>query len=72
MYLELTDEQVEALIRGLRKLIDGDRYPLSPRIAGAAEHSGAVAAGASSRAAAAATELRAAEQGEVSATRIDK
>jgi hypothetical protein len=33
MYLELTDEQAEALIRGLRKLIDGDRYPLSPRIA---------------------------------------
>jgi hypothetical protein len=32
MNLELTDEQAEALIRGLRKLIDDDRYPLSPRI----------------------------------------
>lgn len=27
MNLELTDEQAEALIRGLRKLIDDDRYP---------------------------------------------
>jgi hypothetical protein len=33
MNLELTDEQAEALIRGLRKLIDDDRYPLSPRVA---------------------------------------
>jgi hypothetical protein len=33
MNLELTDEQTEALVRGLRKLIDDDRYPLSPRIA---------------------------------------
>jgi hypothetical protein len=32
MNLELTDEQADALIRGLRKLIDDDRYPLSPRI----------------------------------------
>ena len=32
MNLELTDEQAEALIRGLRKLIDDDRYLLSPRI----------------------------------------
>ena len=32
MNLELTDEQTEALIRGLRKLIDDDRSPLSPRI----------------------------------------
>jgi hypothetical protein len=31
-HLELTDEQTEALIQGLCKLIDGDRYPLSPRI----------------------------------------
>ena len=30
---ELTDEQTEALIQGLRKLIDDDRYPLSPRLA---------------------------------------
>ena len=33
MNLELTDEQSEALIRGLRKLIDDDRYPFSPRVA---------------------------------------
>jgi hypothetical protein len=32
MNLELTDEQAEALIRGLRKLIDDDRYPLSPAL----------------------------------------
>jgi hypothetical protein len=30
--LDLTDEQTEALIRELSQLIDGDRYPLSPRI----------------------------------------
>jgi hypothetical protein len=33
MNLELTDEQAEVLIQGLRKLIDDDRYPLSPRLA---------------------------------------
>jgi hypothetical protein len=33
MNLELTDEQREALIQGLLKLIDDDRYPLSPRLA---------------------------------------
>jgi hypothetical protein len=32
MHLELTDEQTEALIRELSQLIDGVRYPLSPRI----------------------------------------
>jgi hypothetical protein len=32
MHLELTDEQTEALIRELSHTIDGDRYPLSPRI----------------------------------------
>ena len=32
MNLELTDEQTEALIRELSQIIDGDRYPLSPRI----------------------------------------
>ncbi len=32
MHLELTDEQTEALIRELSQIIDGDRYPLSPRI----------------------------------------
>jgi hypothetical protein len=31
MHLELTDEQTEALIRELSQIIDGDRYPLSPR-----------------------------------------
>jgi hypothetical protein len=32
MHVELTDEQTEALIRELSQLIEGDRYPLSPRI----------------------------------------
>ena len=32
MHLELADEQTEALIRELSLIIDGDRYPLSPRI----------------------------------------
>jgi hypothetical protein len=32
MHLELTDEQTEALIRELSHTIDGDRYPVSPRI----------------------------------------
>jgi hypothetical protein len=32
MNLELTHEQTEALIRELSQIIDGDRYPLSPRI----------------------------------------
>jgi hypothetical protein len=32
MHLELTDEQIEALIRELSLIIDGDRYPISPRI----------------------------------------
>jgi hypothetical protein len=29
-YLELTDEQTDALIRELRNIIQNDRYPLSP------------------------------------------
>ena len=32
MNLELTNEQSEALVRVLSRTIDGDRYPLSPRI----------------------------------------
>jgi hypothetical protein len=32
MNLDLTDEQTEALIQELSHTIDGDRYPLSPRI----------------------------------------
>ena len=32
MNLELTDEQADALERELRRIIDDDRYPLSPRI----------------------------------------
>jgi hypothetical protein len=32
MNLELTDEQADALDRELRRIIDDDRYPLSPRI----------------------------------------
>jgi hypothetical protein len=32
MRLELADEQTEALIRELPQLIDGDPYPLSPRV----------------------------------------
>lgn len=32
MNLELTDEQTAALLNELDRIIDGDRYPLSPRI----------------------------------------
>jgi hypothetical protein len=32
MQLELTDEQAAALIRELDRIINDDRYPLSPRI----------------------------------------
>jgi hypothetical protein len=32
MHLELKDIQAEALIQELSQIIDGDRYPLSPRI----------------------------------------
>jgi hypothetical protein len=32
MNLKLTDEQTNTLIRELSQIIDGDRYPLSPRI----------------------------------------
>jgi hypothetical protein len=32
MNRELTDEQTEALIRELSRIIDSDRYPFSPRI----------------------------------------
>jgi hypothetical protein len=32
MTLDLTEEETAALIRELSLIIDGDRYPLSPRI----------------------------------------
>jgi hypothetical protein len=32
MQLELTDEEAAALLAALNRLIDNDRYPLSPRI----------------------------------------
>jgi hypothetical protein len=32
MQLELTEEETEALARLVRKAIDGDRFPLSPRV----------------------------------------
>jgi hypothetical protein len=32
MTLDLTDDEAAALARLLRDVIDGDRYPLSPRI----------------------------------------
>ena len=32
MDLHLTDEQVETLVAALDRLIDNDRYPLSPRV----------------------------------------
>ena len=32
MQLNLNDQQTDALARLLSKTIDGDRYPLSPRI----------------------------------------
>ena len=30
--LELSDEEAQALVRVLREVIDGDRFPLSPRV----------------------------------------
>jgi hypothetical protein len=72
MHLELTDEQTEALIRELSQLIDGDRYPLSPRIRVLKEIFWDDAAGPRSPGTAApTTALRAAEQGTVcTATRL--
>jgi len=32
MQLDLTDEQTATLLAELDRIIDGDRYPLSPRI----------------------------------------
>jgi hypothetical protein len=32
MQLDLADEETEALARLLRNAIDGDRFPLSPRV----------------------------------------
>jgi len=32
MHLDLTDDETEALARVLRRVIDDDRYPLSPRV----------------------------------------
>jgi hypothetical protein len=32
MMLDLTEEETDALARLLRRTVDGDRYPLSPRI----------------------------------------
>jgi hypothetical protein len=32
MQLDLTDEETEALARLIRSAIDGDRFPLSPRV----------------------------------------
>jgi hypothetical protein len=32
MTLDLTDEETAALLRGLDSIIDGDRFPLSPRV----------------------------------------
>jgi hypothetical protein len=32
MHLDLSDEQTAALLGELDRIIDGDRYPLSPRI----------------------------------------
>jgi hypothetical protein len=32
MHLDLSDEQAAALLAELDRIIDGDRYPLSPRI----------------------------------------
>ncbi len=32
MKLDLTDEEIAALVRLLRNTIDADRYPLSPRV----------------------------------------
>jgi hypothetical protein len=70
MNLELTDEQTEALIRELSQIIEYDRYRLSPHIRALKEIPRDAPTGARARAAAAATALRAAEQGPVSETRV--
>jgi hypothetical protein len=63
-HLELTDEQTEALIRELSHTIDGDPYPLSPRIVVLKEIPWDALTGARSPGTAVpATALRAAEQG---------
>jgi hypothetical protein len=65
MNLELTDEQTEALIGELSQIIDGDRYPLSPRIVALQEILGMMRPEARAGAPAPATALRAAEQGTI-------
>ena len=69
MHLELTDEQTEALIRELSLIIEYDRYRLSPNKGTEGDPRDA-AAEAAPRATSAAMELRAAEQGVLSATRL--
>ena len=70
MHLELTDEQTEALIRELSHTIDGDRYPLSPRIASEGDHWEATAGARSPGTAAPATALRASEPGAIQQTTV--
>ena len=70
MRLELTDEQTHALIPELSQTIDGDRYPLSPRIAALKEILGAATAGAGTRAVASVTTVRAAEHGAIPAATL--
>jgi hypothetical protein len=73
MHIELTDEQSEALIRELSQIIDGDRYPLSPRIGVLKEILGQLRPEAEREPLPDATALRAAEQGAVcTATRLGK
>jgi hypothetical protein len=71
MHLELTDEQTEALIRELCHTIDGDRYPLSPRIVAVKEILGMMRPEpARPTPLSPATALRTAEQGALSETRL--
>jgi hypothetical protein len=71
MNLELNDEQTEALIRELSQIIDGDRYPLSPRIVALMEILGQLRPEPEPGTDAPAPALRAAEQGAIwTATRL--
>src|SRR6266403_2272938 len=71
MHLELTDAQTEALMRELSKIIDGDRYPLSPRIRVLKEILGMLRPEPVCEPLPPATALRTTEQGEIlAATRV--
>ena len=71
MNLELNEVQAAMLTRELHSIIQNDRYPLGPRIVAPQGDPGAATAGVRTRAPATAAELRAAEQGAISETRLE-